>query len=42
MPAAVDLLIGPIYHRILMTGDPVDDGFIDVLVEHFIAGFGVG
>ena len=40
--AAVDLLVGPVYHRILITGDPVDERFVDGLVEHFIAGYGVG
>ena len=40
--AAVDLLVGPVYHRILMTGDPVDDRFVEGLVEHFVKGYGVG
>lgn len=38
VPAAVDMLVGPLYHRILMTGDPVDEAFIDQLVEHFVRG----
>lgn len=38
VPTAVDLLVGPLYHRILMTGDPVDESFIDQLVEHFVRG----
>lgn len=40
VPAAVDLLVGPIYHRILMTGDPVDEAFVDTLVEHSVSGYG--
>ena len=40
VPAAVDLLVGPLYHRILMTGDPVDEAFVDLLVDHFISGYG--
>jgi AcrR family transcriptional regulator len=40
VPAAVDLLVGPVYPRILMTGDPVDDAFVDQLVAHFVAGYG--
>ena len=42
VPAAVDLLVGPVYHRILMTGDPVDDGFVETLVEHFVKGYAAG
>lgn len=38
VPAGVDLLVGPIYHRVLITGDPVDDAFVDSVVESFIAG----
>jgi AcrR family transcriptional regulator len=38
VPAGVDLLVGPIYHRVLITGDPVDDAFVDGVVESFIAG----
>ncbi|MBS2539298.1 TetR/AcrR family transcriptional regulator [Catenulispora sp. NF23] len=36
IPAAVDMLVGPVYHRVLMTGDPVDEAFIDQVVEHFV------
>ena len=39
--AAVDLLVGPVYHRVLMTGDPVDEAFVDSLVEHFLTGYGL-
>jgi AcrR family transcriptional regulator len=36
VPAAVDMLVGPIYHRVLMTGDPVDERFVEALVEGFV------
>jgi AcrR family transcriptional regulator len=35
--AAVDQLMGPIYHRVLVTGDPVDRTFTDQLVESFLS-----
>ena len=38
VPAGVDLLVGPIYHRALITGDPLDDAFVDGVVGSFIAG----
>lgn len=38
VPAAVDRLVGPLYHRVLITGDPVDDAFVDAIVDHFING----
>jgi AcrR family transcriptional regulator len=34
--ATLDALEGPIYYRILATGRPVDDRFIDFLVEHIL------
>jgi AcrR family transcriptional regulator len=34
--AAVDRLVGPIYHRVLITGDPVDEAFTDAVVEDFL------
>ena len=34
--AAVDQLVGPIYHRVLVTGDPVDDAFVDGIVDGFL------
>ncbi|WP_406209443.1 TetR/AcrR family transcriptional regulator [Kitasatospora sp. NBC_01560] len=34
--AAVDQLVGPIYHRVLVTGDPVDLAFTDMLVDNFL------
>lgn len=35
--AEVDQLVGPIYHRVLVTGDPVDRTFTDRLVDGFLA-----
>ena len=35
--AAVDRLVGPIYHRILVTGDPVTDRFTDGIVSGFLS-----
>lgn len=29
-----DLIYGPVYHRVLLTGLPIDDRFIDGLVSH--------
>ena len=34
--AEVDQLVGPIYYRVLVTGDPVDEAFTDRLVENFL------
>jgi len=34
--AAVDQLVGPIYHRILVTGDAVNDAFVDGIVDGFL------
>jgi AcrR family transcriptional regulator len=30
----IDMIYGPVYHRVLMTGLPIDDHFIDGLVGH--------
>ncbi|WP_158850221.1 TetR/AcrR family transcriptional regulator [Saccharothrix deserti] len=35
--AAVDQLVGPIYYRVLVTGDPVSPGFTDQLVHQFLS-----
>jgi AcrR family transcriptional regulator len=35
--AAVDRLVGPIYHRVLVTGDPVTDEFTDGIVSGFLS-----
>jgi AcrR family transcriptional regulator len=35
--AAVDQLVGPIYHRVLVTGDPVTDAFVDGIVNGFLS-----
>ncbi len=43
LPADVDLdltvdqLVGPIYYRVLVTGEPVDEKYIDALVDQFMA-----
>ncbi|MEV6522282.1 TetR/AcrR family transcriptional regulator [Longispora sp. NPDC051575] len=34
--AEVDQLVGSIFHRVLVTGDPVDDAFVDRLVDGFL------
>jgi AcrR family transcriptional regulator len=34
--AAVDQLVGPIYYRVLVTGEPVPPGFTDELVRRFL------
>lgn len=34
---AVDQLLGPIYYRVLVTGEPVPSEFTDVLVDRFFA-----
>src|ERR1700691_1780428 len=33
----IDMIYGPVYHRVLLTGLPVDDRFIDGLVSHVMA-----
>jgi AcrR family transcriptional regulator len=33
----IDMLYGPVYHRLLLTGLPADDAFIDGLVGHVMA-----
>ena len=35
--SAVDQLVGPIYHRVLVTGDPVTDAFVDGIVDGFLS-----
>ena len=34
--AALDQLVGPIYYRALVTGEPIDEAFTDGLVEAFL------
>ena len=39
----IDVLYGPIYHRVLLSGLPINGEFIDALVDHVfapLAGFG--
>lgn len=39
--AEVDQLVGPIYHRVLVTADPVDRAFTDLLVDNFLRRHGI-
>jgi AcrR family transcriptional regulator len=34
---ATDLLAGPVYYRVLITGQPVTPAYTDALVDHFLA-----
>ena len=34
---AIDMIYGPVYHRALLTGQPVDDAFIDGLAGNVLA-----
>jgi AcrR family transcriptional regulator len=34
------MLVGPIFHRFLITGEPLDDTFVDTLVDALLRGFG--
>ncbi|MET8685536.1 TetR/AcrR family transcriptional regulator [Streptomyces sp. NPDC004732] len=36
MAAEIDQLVGPVYHRVLVTAEPVDQAFTDRLVEAFL------
>ncbi|MFD9882712.1 TetR/AcrR family transcriptional regulator [Streptomyces alboflavus] len=36
LAAAIDQLVGPVYHRVLVTAEPVDQAFTDRLVEDFL------
>ncbi|HEY6793044.1 MAG TPA: TetR-like C-terminal domain-containing protein, partial [Trebonia sp.] len=36
VPSDVDELLGPIYYRALVTGEPVDRQFTDRLVDHYL------
>ncbi|MFG3280372.1 TetR/AcrR family transcriptional regulator [Streptomyces sp. NPDC048111] len=36
MAAEIDQLVGPVYHRVLMTAEPVDEAFTDRLVASFL------
>jgi hypothetical protein len=37
MDAEVDQLVGPVYHRVLVTGEPVGDAFTERLVDGVLA-----
>ncbi len=34
----VDMLIGPLYHRVLVTGDPIDREVTDEIVDVVLSG----
>jgi AcrR family transcriptional regulator len=34
------MLVGPIFHRLLITQEPLNDAFVDALVEALLRGFG--
>ena len=34
------MLVGPIFHRFLITREPLDDAFVDALVDALLRGFG--
>jgi AcrR family transcriptional regulator len=34
------MLVGPIFHRLMITQEPVDDAFVDKLVDALLRGFG--
>ena len=36
VPADVDQLVGPVYYRVLVTGEPVGPPFTDRLVDHYL------
>lgn len=38
--AETDRLVGPLYHRALVTGDPIDTAFVDGIVDAFVRRFG--
>ena len=38
MPADVDQLVGPVYYRVLVTGEPVGLPFTDRLVDRYLRG----
>ncbi|TDC04331.1 TetR/AcrR family transcriptional regulator [Nonomuraea longispora] len=42
LAAEADQLVGPLYYRVLVTGEPAGDAFTDGLVEAFLARHGVG
>lgn len=37
-----DLLVGPLFWRLLMTGDPLDEAFAEGLVDGVLGGLGMG
>jgi hypothetical protein len=34
------MLVGPIFHRLMITQEPLNDAFVDSLVDALLRGFG--
>jgi hypothetical protein len=34
------MLVGPIFHRLIITREPLNDAFVDALVDALLRGFG--
>ena len=34
------MLVGPIFHRLMITQEPLNDAFVDALVDALLRGFG--
>ena len=34
------MLVGPIFHRLIITQEPLNDAFVDALVDALLRGFG--
>ena len=34
------MLVGPIFHRLMITQEPLNEGFVDALVDAVLRGFG--
>lgn len=41
LEAAVDALVGPVFYRHLVSGMPVDDRYLGLIVDAFVAAYGV-
>jgi Tetracyclin repressor-like, C-terminal domain len=38
LPVVVDALYGAVYHRLLMSGEPIDGWFVSSLTDHVLLG----
>lgn len=38
LPVVVDALYGAVYHRLLMSGEPIDGRFVSALIDHILLG----